>query len=395
MSLGETPFQPRPHCYRCDKPERACLCAHIERLHNRTPIVIVQHKHESRHPLGTVRIAELGLARSRVHTVPGWAVSDRTPPDWLPAGAGLLYPGPDARPLETLGQGERPRALVVLDGTWHTARALFRDHAWVRDLPRYSLTPPEPSRYRIRREPMPDYVSTIEAIVHALRILEPDLAGSDGLLRAFERLIDVQIQEASQYERTTRLRSQRPRAVRSLPRALVEHFEDLVLVYGEASLPEEGSGLPELVHWTALRIRDLATFDCVVAPRSGSAPSARRLSHLCLDPSDFDRGVTLGELGRRWTEFVDPRDWIAAWNPRTLAHFERALGAALRGIGLKGVYGRVRSQEGDLDRILALEGEQPLSAELVDALGRVRGRARVRLQNALQIALLLRRMALV
>jgi DTW domain-containing protein YfiP len=105
-------------------------------------VVIVQHKHESRHPFGTVRIAELGLARARVHTVPGWAVSDRTPPSWLPAHAGLLYPGPGARPLETLAPEQHPGALVILDGTWHQARALFRDHAWVRNLPRYSLTPP-------------------------------------------------------------------------------------------------------------------------------------------------------------------------------------------------------------------------------------------------------------
>jgi hypothetical protein len=304
-----------------------------------------------------------------------------------------LYPEPDARPLETLARGEHPGALVVLDGTWHQARALFRDHAWVRELPRYALTPSEPSRYRIRREPLPDYVSTIEAIVHALRILEPELS-SDGLLRAFERLIDVQLDEVSQHRRTTRLRAQRPRAVRSLPRALVENFEGLVLVYGEASRSEDLAVPPELVHWTAFRLRDLASFDCVLAPNDGGAPSARRLSHLGLTAADFERGVTRAELARRFAEFVRPSDWIAVWNPRTLAHYERALGSPLAGIGLKGVYGRVREQEGDLDRILAHEGEVPIPTAWLDALARVRGRARLRLRNALQIALLLRRIAL-
>src|SRR5688572_3807371 len=104
----------RPHCYRCDKPVLACLCAHIERVDNQTPIVIVQHKHESRHPFGTVRIAELGLAKARIHTVPGWAVSGDRPPEWLPAGAGLLYPGQAARDLGSLAPAERPAALVLL-----------------------------------------------------------------------------------------------------------------------------------------------------------------------------------------------------------------------------------------------------------------------------------------
>lgn len=392
MSAAESaPFEPRPHCYRCDRPQLACLCAHIPRLENRTPIVIVQHKHESRHPFGTVRIAELGLARSLVHTVPGWAVSDRTPPSWLPEGAGLLYPGPDARPLEALAPHEQPRALVILDGTWHQARALFRDHAWVRELPRYSLTPAEPSRYRIRREPLPDYVSTIEAIVQALAVLEPALAASD-LLRAFEHMVDLQLEEIGRRERTTRLRSQRPRAVRNLPRALVENFEGLVLVYGEASRPDDPSLLPELVHWTALRLGDLSTFDCVLAPRDAVAPSARRLSHLGLEPGDFERGVDPAELCLRFSAFVKPNDWLGVWNPRTLAHYARAAGVSLSGIGLKGVYGRVRDEHGDLDRIVALEGE-PLPEAWLSALSRVRGRARIRLQNALHIAALLRRLA--
>jgi DTW domain-containing protein YfiP len=384
--VTDVSFAPRPYCYRCDKPEFACLCAKIQRLPNRTPLVIVQHKHESRHPFGTVRIAELGLSNLRVHTVPGSAVSGPIPPSFVPEGAGLLYPGPGARELSSLAPHELPPALVVLDGTWHQARALLRDHAWLRDLPRYSLEPKEPSRYRVRREPLPTCVSTIEAIVQALTVLEPELSGQKGLLAAFDHLNDVQLLEMSQREHHARPRDRRPAEIRCLPRALVDDFDSVIVVYGEASRPEhDAEAVPELLHWTALRVRDLATFDCVVRPRHG-APSACRLEHLGLDRADLDAAVTPLELAARWSEFARPPATLLAWNPRTFAHFERAVGAKLIGVGLKGVYHRVRLEQGDLDRLVALESRLPLPEPWTRALRSVRGRARQRLENALTIA---------
>jgi DTW domain-containing protein len=389
--VTDASFVPRPYCYRCDKPEFACLCAKIERLPNRTPIVIVQHRHESRHPFGTVRIAELGLSNLRVHTVPGSAVSGATPPSFVPAGAGLLYPGPGARELTSLAPSEHPKALVVLDGTWHQARALLRDHAWLRDLPRYGLEPSEPSRYRVRREPLPTCVSTIEAIVQALSALEPGLSGQKSLLSAFDHLNDVQLLEMSQRERQTRERERRPAEVRCLPRALVDAFDSVIAVYGEASrVQHESETTPELLHWTAIRLRDLASFDCVVRPRDG-APSERRLEHLGLSRADFEGAIAARELAARWSDFVQPGSALVAWNPRTFAHFERATGSALSGIGLKGVYHRVRNErQGDLDQLVALESPAALPEEWTRALGGVRGRARHRLENALTIARALR-----
>lgn len=386
--MTDASFAPRPYCYRCDKPEFACLCAKIERLPNRTPLVIVQHKHESRHPFGTVRIAELGLSNLRVHTVAGWEVSGPNPPSFVPDGAGLLYPGPEARELSSLAPGEHPRALVVLDGTWHQARALLRDHAWLRDLPRYSLEPSEPSRYRVRREPLPTFVSTIEAIVQALTVLEPGLTGQKGLLSAFDHLNDVQLLEMSQRERHARPRERRAAEVRCLPRALVDDFDSVIAVYGEASRVEheaDSETPPELLHWTAIRIADLATFDCVLRPRHG-APSERRLEHLELTRADLDGAVSLEELAARWSEFARTEAALLAWNPRTFAHFKRATGRELPGIGLKGVYHRVRKEQGDLDRLVALESQPALPEAWTRALSGVRGRARQRLENALTIA---------
>lgn len=394
--LGESSAPaPRPHCYRCDKPEIACLCARVPRVPNRTPILIVQHKRESRHPLGTVRIADLGLENCTIRIVPASARSDSAVPDWVPAGAGLLYPGPEAKELTSATAEGRPQALVVIDGTWHQARALFRDHAWLRELPRYRLTPTEAARYRIRREPRPNYRSTIEAIVQALEILEPELGEARGLITAFDGLIDDQIERAQKRRgRAPRKRELRPFGVRKMPVALVEGFDRLLLAYGEAARPEsDPDGETELVHWTALRLRDGATFDAVLRP-NGGVPSDVRLGHLGLSASEVAGGISLAELRERWLAFVEPDDLLAAWNVRTLDLFAACMSLEPRGIGLKSVYRRMRGADGNLENVLESESAEELPAAWQAGLSTVRGRARIRLANALRIVFFLRRLAL-
>lgn len=185
----------RPTCYRCLRPTVSCVCDLVTPVDNRTRVVIVQHPRERRHPFGTVRLARLGLRNAEVH-VASRSDDERTrcePP--VPQGAALLYPPSASVPATPLDElSEPPPALVVLDGTWPCSRGLLRDNAWLRALPRVALTPTRPGRYRIRRAPRPGIqLSTIEAIVGALRILEPDTPGLLGLLDAFERMIDHQI----------------------------------------------------------------------------------------------------------------------------------------------------------------------------------------------------------
>jgi hypothetical protein len=158
---------------------------------NRTPVVIVQHPRERRHPFGTVRIARLGLHRVDVRVASSTLADRAVCPPCAPPGAALLFPAPDAAPL--LPEAP-PSALVVVDGTWPTARRLVRDNPWLQRLPRVRLSPSRPGRYRIRRAPRPAFqLSTIEAVVEALRILEPDTRGLDDLLAAFDRMIERQI----------------------------------------------------------------------------------------------------------------------------------------------------------------------------------------------------------
>jgi DTW domain-containing protein YfiP len=183
--------RPRPVCYRCFKPRVACICGLIEPVANRTGIIILQHPRERFHAIGTVRIARLALRNVRVELCSPWMESSAIRAQ-LPERSALLYPTSDARELATLPVEDHPHHLVILDGTWFHAKKIYDAHRWLRDLPQLRLTPTEPSRYRIRPEPRQSYVATLEAIVYALRLLEPQTPGLDGLLRSFVAMVDWQ-----------------------------------------------------------------------------------------------------------------------------------------------------------------------------------------------------------
>jgi len=178
-------------CYRCFKPQVACVCESIEPVANRTGIIVLQHPRERFHAIGTVRIARLGLQNVRVEQCSQWADSSVIQ-EQLPERSALLYPTANARELSSLPIEEHPRHLIVLDGTWFHAKKIYDAHQWLHHLPHVSLTPSEPSRYRIRPEPRRSYVATLEAIVYALRVIEPQTAGLDALLRSFAAMVDWQ-----------------------------------------------------------------------------------------------------------------------------------------------------------------------------------------------------------
>ena len=82
------------------------------------------------------------------------------------------------------------KGLVVLDGNWAQAKALWWRNAWLTKLRRFVVVPDGPSLYgNLRQEARPDAVSTLEAVALALSALEdvPDMR--EKILVPFRALI--------------------------------------------------------------------------------------------------------------------------------------------------------------------------------------------------------------
>ncbi len=304
-------------CRRCRRAQSVCYCDKLPQLPTKTRVVILQHPRERDKAIGTARMASLSLPDSELHVGVRWddhpglarALADETRP------AALLFPGPGAKDILT----ERPPGpitLVVVDGTWSQAKTVVRDNPILQSLPRYAFVTPEPSQYRIRKEPNDQFVSTIEALMHVLGVLEGDRDGFRALLEPFRAMVDMQLHaQATRPQRRVRVeRGPRPDRPR-LPEALTTRFADLVCVVGEANAwpykKTAPQGPDELVHWVAIRPSTGERFEQLCTPQRALSPNTT--FHSRLAEADIVGAGERRALFEAFAAFVRPTDVIAAW----------------------------------------------------------------------------------
>jgi DTW domain-containing protein YfiP len=196
-------------CAHCGKPAALCVCDGIMPVDNRVALLILQHPQEQDKELGTARLTarhcrnavlRIGLSWPSLAAALGrpadprrWAVlylgsaraaelaSEREVV--LLDGRGTPLPDQDATLAELEG-------IVLLDGTWSQAKALWWRNPWVLKARRAVLGPRRPSRYgRLRREPRRDGLSTIEAAGLLLSRIEGRPEIETAFTRSFERLL--------------------------------------------------------------------------------------------------------------------------------------------------------------------------------------------------------------
>lgn len=169
----------RPTCARCERPAATCLCATlpVPPLAHRTELLILQHPAEAGHAKNTALLLTLGLQRARLLRGEVFDAALATP------GTALLYPGEGASvPAADM------RRLILLDGSWRQSRRLLAANPWLAALPRVSL-PALPGRYAIRRAHRPGQLSTLEAGLHALALLEGGAERFAPLWAAFDAFV--------------------------------------------------------------------------------------------------------------------------------------------------------------------------------------------------------------
>src|SRR5690348_8199243 len=223
-------------CPHCQKPMPLCICDSVTPIDSRIALLILQHPQEQDRALGTARLAALhfenavvkvGLSWPSLSKALGRPVAD--PSRWAvlylgSAKAADLEPSSEIVAIDRKGAVEADQCgilrdiegVVLLDGSWSQAKALWWRNPWMLKCQRVILGPKRPSRYGdLRREPRRDGLSTIEAAGMLLAALEkrPDIA--ETLNASFERLL-VRFREvrASHPELAPRPRSRQKRDFR-------------------------------------------------------------------------------------------------------------------------------------------------------------------------------------
>lgn len=188
-------------CPRCLRPQSSCLCALARPTAHRTEVLVLQHPQEQRQAKNSVALLRLSLAHCEV------VVGECFAPEALQAllhrpgqTTRLLYPDVPAAPAPfdtaadaTAATGEgstAPVRLVVIDATWRKSLRMLLEHPALAALPRLSIEAPVPTRYRaIRAARRIDQVSTLEATVQALSMLEGPAFDGEPLLQAFGQFV--------------------------------------------------------------------------------------------------------------------------------------------------------------------------------------------------------------
>jgi DTW domain-containing protein YfiP len=186
--------------------DRASLALEIpvETFENAIRVIVLQHPQEPDKVLGSAALLVRALAHAELRVGLSWrnlkAVAGEAalPTEWavLYLGSkGQLYP----EPVNFVSQKGNPmpmppglRGLIVLDGTWSQAKALWWRNSWLLKLKRVVLQPQAPSRYgKLRKEPRAEALSTIESSALALEKMDKNgKAMRQHLEDAFQRLLD-------------------------------------------------------------------------------------------------------------------------------------------------------------------------------------------------------------
>lgn len=179
----------RQTCVRCLLPQATCLCALVRPTAHHTEVLVLQHPQEQRQAKNSVRLLHLSLAHCEVvvgeHFAPGALQALLQRPGRVTR---LLYPDVAAAPapLSPATSAGTSMRLVVLDATWRKSLRMLLEHPVLAALPRLSLDAPAQTRYRaIRAARRADQISTLEATLQALAMLESPPFDATPLLDAF------------------------------------------------------------------------------------------------------------------------------------------------------------------------------------------------------------------
>jgi len=207
--VSETAAAVAAECPRCRKPPHLCVCDGVVPFDNKVILLILQHPQEQDRTLGSARLAALHFKNSLFKVGLSWPSlskllgRDADPKRWAvlylgSSNAEKLMPGREVVVLNRKGEPlpDQNAALrdiegvILLDGTWSQAKAIWWRNAWMLKCRRVVLGPRQPSRYgALRKEPRRDGLSTLETAALLLSRLEKNPAIETALTASFERML--------------------------------------------------------------------------------------------------------------------------------------------------------------------------------------------------------------
>lgn len=157
-------------------PER-CLCNDIPQLDLKTRICLVVHYRELRRTTNTGNLAVRALVNSEMRVRgedrKGLDLSDLLTDRYRTL---LFYLSEEALDLtpEFVAADPRPIQLIVPDGNWRQASKVHYRHKELENVPRVMIKAANTAKYHLRAEHTEEGMATLQAIAHAMGVIEGD-----------------------------------------------------------------------------------------------------------------------------------------------------------------------------------------------------------------------------
>lgn len=163
-------------CKVCMLNPEHCVCEAIKPFDIETKVSLIVHVRELKLPSNTAQFAKLMLPNSAEIDIRGRIGEQFTAAPILerPGRPLFLYPHDDALELnqDFKEKFPGPYHLIIPDGNWQQARKVRKREEGLKDLPAVKLPEGIRSEYQLRKALQPEWVSTYEAMAHALGVLE-------------------------------------------------------------------------------------------------------------------------------------------------------------------------------------------------------------------------------
>lgn len=163
-------------CPNCRVNVHFCVCAHLKPFAINTNVSLVVHVRELKLTSNTAQFAEKMLPEKAQIFIRG-RMNEKfeSAPILQRSGRPLfLYPHEDALELNEDFKAKYPGPyhLIIPDGNWQQARKVRQREEGLTELPAVKLPPGIIAEYGLRKAQHPEWVSTYEAMAHALGVLE-------------------------------------------------------------------------------------------------------------------------------------------------------------------------------------------------------------------------------
>ncbi|KAK9886426.1 hypothetical protein WA026_016706 [Henosepilachna vigintioctopunctata] len=199
-SLPADPPEMRSKCHKCERPLSVCWCRALPDppLKPNNRIIVLQHPAEEKRSLRTVPMLKLGLEKGcclifRGKRFPGQHLNLEEllrKPNTL-----LLYPSQNSVDLKEIRENQLYSSynLVLLDGTWPQAKAMYSGNPILHSIKQVKLVIDKPSNYIIRTQPTDGCFSTLETAAESLSILEDNNIYREKLITPLKSLCQYQL----------------------------------------------------------------------------------------------------------------------------------------------------------------------------------------------------------